>query len=92
MKPSREYYLLNEPKNWVLACLLALGEGHCDDVREQAETKLTKIEAQIKDLQAIRKTLKKLISECSAGNEKGNCPIVQSLNLNLNSSDKKTEI
>lgn len=60
-----------------IAHLLELGEGHCDDVREQAEAKLGQIEAQIKDLQAMRKTLKKLITECSAGNENGSCPIVQ---------------
>ena len=60
-----------------IAHLLELGEGHCDDVREQAEAKLGQIEAQIKDLQAMRKTLKKLITECSAGNDNGSCPIVQ---------------
>ena len=62
--------------------LLELGDGHCDDVREQAEVKLAQIETQIKDLQAMRKTLKKLITECSADNESGNCPIVQSLTVN----------
>jgi len=65
-----------------IAHLLELGEGHCDDVREQAEAKLGQIEAQIKDLQAMRKTLKKLVTECSAGNESGSCPIVQSLTVN----------
>ena len=62
-----------------IAHLLELGEGHCNDVREQAEAKLKQIEAQIKDLQSMRKTLKKLISECSSSNENGDCPIVQSL-------------
>lgn len=62
-----------------IAHLLELGDGHCDDVREQAEAKLSKIEAQIKDLQSMRKMLKTLVSECSAGNGKGRCPIVQSL-------------
>jgi len=69
--------------------LLELGDGHCDDVREQAETKLSQIEAQIKDLQAMRKTLKKLITECSAGNESGSCPIVQSLTVNTSKSSNK---
>ena len=59
--------------------LLELGEGHCNDVREQAETKLKQIEAQIKDLQSMHKTLKKLITECNASNKKESCPIVQSL-------------
>lgn len=59
--------------------LLELGDGHCNDVREQAEAKLAKIETQIKDLQAMRKTLKTLISQCNAGDGSGCCPIVQSL-------------
>jgi len=71
-----------------IARLLALGDGHCDDVREQAEAKLIKIESQIKDLQAMRKTLKKLVTECNAGNENGRCPIVQSLTVNSASKIK----
>lgn len=62
-----------------IAHLLELGDGHCDDVREQAEAKLSQVEAQIKDLQSMRKTLKKLISECNTDSESGCCPIVQSL-------------
>jgi MerR family mercuric resistance operon transcriptional regulator len=65
-----------------IAHLLELGEGQCNDVREQAETKLRQIEAQIKDLQSMRKTLKKLITECNTDNESGRCPIVQSLTEN----------
>lgn len=62
-----------------VAHLLELGDGHCDDVREQAEAKLTQIEAQIKDLQSMRKTLKKLVTECSSVEGKRGCPIVQTL-------------
>ncbi len=71
-----------------IAHLLELGEGHCNDVREQAEAKLGQIEAQIKDLQTIRKTLKKLITECNGGDKSEPCPIVQSLTEN---SAKKNE-
>jgi len=59
--------------------LLELGDGHCEDVRKQAEAKLVQIESQIRDLQAMRKTLKKLIAECVSGGKRGRCPIVQSL-------------
>ena len=62
-----------------IAHLLELGGGHCDDVREQAEAKLGQIEAQIKDLQAMRRTLKKLITQCHSGTNRDQCPIVQSL-------------
>ncbi len=73
-----------------IAHLLELGEGHCNDVREQAEVKLKQIEVQIKDLQSIRKTLKNLISECNTGGESERCPIVQSLTENsANPSTKK---
>ncbi len=65
-----------------IAHLLESGEGHCNDVREQAEVKLKQIEVQIKDLQSIRKTLKNLISECNTGGESECCPIVQSLTEN----------
>jgi len=65
-----------------IAHLLELGDGHCDDVREQAEAKLAHIEMQIKGLQSMRKTLKKLITECNTGDGSGCCPIVQSLTKN----------
>ena len=59
--------------------LLELGDGHCSDVRQQAETKLVTIEAQIKDLQAMRRTLKRLVSECCDGQDSHPCPIIHSL-------------
>lgn len=62
-----------------IAHLLELGDGHCEDVREQAEARLAQIEAQIKDLQSMRKALRKLVTECRSGNLRGHCPIVQSL-------------
>jgi len=62
-----------------IAHLLELGDGHCADVSEQANMKLAKIEVQIKDLQAMRKALKKLVTECQSGKQRGRCPIIQSL-------------
>jgi len=62
-----------------IAHLLELGDGHCSDVRQQAETKLLKIEAQIKDLQAMRRTLKHLVNECCDGQDNHPCPIIHSL-------------
>ncbi|MCF6324013.1 MAG: MerR family DNA-binding protein [Gammaproteobacteria bacterium] len=62
-----------------IAHLLELGDGHCSDVRQQAEAKLSQIEGQIKGLQSMRKTLKKLITECNTGGERRCCPIVRSL-------------
>jgi MerR family transcriptional regulator, mercuric resistance operon regulatory protein len=59
--------------------LLALGEGHCDDVRARAEAKHTQIQAQIDDLTALRSTLDRLIRTCRTGASDTYCPIVESL-------------
>jgi MerR family mercuric resistance operon transcriptional regulator len=62
-----------------IADLMALGDGHCHDVREHAEKKREKIDSQIQDLQALRKTLDQLINACRAGADKHKCPIVETL-------------
>lgn len=62
-----------------IADLLAFSEGHCQDVRLRAEHKLEKIEKQIRDLQALKKTLTQLIKACYAGKDKQQCPIVETL-------------
>lgn len=62
-----------------IAELLKIGDGHCDDVRARAETKRNKIEKQIQDLLALRKTLDQLICECNSGKNGAHCPIVETL-------------
>ncbi len=59
--------------------LLSIGDGHCDDVRERAEDKVAQIDAQIRDLQALRKTLASLIDKCRTSTDKAHCPIVGTL-------------
>jgi MerR family mercuric resistance operon transcriptional regulator len=59
--------------------LLELGDGHCADVRTRAEDKRRQVEAQIRDLRAMRATLDKLIAACRAGRGDARCPIVESL-------------
>ena len=59
--------------------LLELGDGHCADVRNRAEEKRGQIEAQIRDLRAMRATLDKLIAACRAGRGDAHCPIVETL-------------
>lgn len=58
--------------------LLKLGNGHCADVREHAEIKLKKVEQQIRDLETLKNTLRKLIQQCRQGKSQ-HCPIVKSL-------------
>lgn len=58
-----------------VAELLALGEGHCNDVRKQAESKRDRIIQQIDDLTCIKRSLDQLIQSCGKGN-KDHCPII----------------
>ena len=62
-----------------IAQLLELGSGQCEDVRHQAEARLTQIESQIKDLQAMRRVLRQLVNDCRRHARPGYCPIVQTL-------------
>jgi len=62
-----------------IADLLALGDGHCRDVRISAEKKREKIQQQIQDLQALQDTLTQLINTCHSGKENQKCPIVETL-------------
>ena len=58
--------------------LLELGVGACTETRALAEIRLADIEARLQDLQAMRRTLKRLIETCRAGRA-ASCPIVESL-------------
>jgi len=62
-----------------IAELLDLGDGHCDDVRLRAEEKQAHIDAQIKGLRKLRKTLDKLIKACQSDSNTAHCPIVETL-------------
>jgi MerR family mercuric resistance operon transcriptional regulator len=62
-----------------IAELLELGEAHCADVREKAQAKRAQIDAQIRDLAAMREALDRLIARCRAGQRDARCPIIESL-------------
>lgn len=62
--------------------LLALGSGHCDDVRSRAEEKRNQITHQIKDLESLKATLNTLIDACRAGRDNECCPVVEALTNN----------
>lgn len=62
--------------------LLAIADGaiyKCHDVRKIAETKLEYINQQIKQLNKLKKSLSKLITECQHAKKITNCPIIESL-------------
>ncbi len=62
-----------------IAELLELGDGRCKDVRSRAEEKRAQVEAQIRDLKALRATLDSLIRACRSGRDTTHCPLVQTL-------------
>jgi hypothetical protein len=59
--------------------MLALRDSDCADVRQRAEQKRRQIDAQRKDLKALRRTLSKLIDACGSGKDATPCPIVETL-------------
>ncbi len=54
-------------------------ETTCEDVRQQAEAKLTDIEQKIADLQRIHNALQKLAAACREKGPTGECPILEAL-------------
>ncbi len=67
--------------------LLDIGSSNCCDVRERAEVKRAQVEAQIRDLTALRTTLDGLIDACKNGSTSVGCPIVESLIQNDSEPD-----
>lgn len=61
-----------------IAELLALGSASCRETQQLAEHKRADIEARMKDLRAMRRTLNRLIKSCRAGGATA-CPIIDSL-------------
>ena len=60
--------------------LLALEDGHCQEVRELAEHKHTLITQRIDDLQKMRSALDKLIKRCKLNKSGGAaCAIIETL-------------
>ena len=60
--------------------LLRLEDGQsCSETRTLAEHKLAVIEVRLADLNRMRRLLKNLISECSAGKRPRSCPIIATL-------------
>jgi MerR family copper efflux transcriptional regulator len=50
----------------------------CEDIREHAEAKIKDIEAKIRSLQAMKRALAKLVTECSGSGPITECPILES--------------
>ena len=62
-----------------LLALRATPRARCADVRTYAAHKIEDIEGKIRSLAHMRKTLEKLIAECSGDGPVTRCPILESL-------------
>jgi MerR family mercuric resistance operon transcriptional regulator len=51
----------------------------CGETHDLAVRKLALINAKIADLIKIQRALEGLVHQCEAGNQEGDCPIIQSL-------------
>jgi MerR family mercuric resistance operon transcriptional regulator len=60
-----------------LLSLRAEPKTSCEDVRECAEAKIIHIEAKIRSLQAMKRALAKLVTECSGSGSITECPILE---------------
>ena len=59
--------------------LLALGESHCSEVQELAESKLVSVRSKINDLCRLERVLEGLVTQCRSNPDNTACPIVESL-------------
>jgi hypothetical protein len=64
-----------------LLSLLAAPKARCADVKRRADIKLRDIEEKIRALQAMRRALRRLVSQCDGKLPASECPILESLNV-----------
>lgn len=70
-----------------VAELLKLDDGtHCDDARSLAEQKLVDVRRKIASLQKMESTLANLVERCRCSTDPQQCPIIHSLQGNLNAT------
>lgn len=50
--------------------------SHCDHIRQRADAKITDIEAKIRRLQQMKRSLGKIVQRCQAENSPETCPLV----------------
>ena len=74
-----------------LLALRATPRARCADVRTYAAHKIEDIEGKIRSLAHMRKTLEKLIAECSGDGPVTQCPILESLDSESSSVGQKVK-
>ena len=74
-----------------LLALRATPQARCADVRTYAAHKIEDIEGKILSLARMRKTLEKLIAECSGDGPVTQCPILESLDSEASTVGQKVK-
>ncbi len=59
---------------------LSSAQSSCDHIRRKAETKITDIEQKIRNLQQIKRSLKRIVNRCHQKNSTVDCPLVHKPN------------
>jgi len=62
--------------------LLGMADGEvkqCSEIQAFAESRLSKIRAQIADLKAMERTLSNLVQQCALSDKIADCPIIDTL-------------
>jgi len=62
-----------------IKALIELSTGSCQEVQHLAEHKLGIVQAKIKDLKSLEKSLKHLVSSCQSNPDTASCPVIDSL-------------
>jgi MerR family mercuric resistance operon transcriptional regulator len=75
-----------------LLALRTTPRARCADVRMYAAHKIEDIEGKIRSLARMRKTLEKLIAECSGDGPVTQCPILESLDSESSIVGKKVKL
>ena len=65
--------------------------SRCGEVQRKAQAKLRQVERKVKDLQALARSLQRLIRNCRAGQPSDHCPILTSLEQEAVRTDKTTK-
>jgi MerR family mercuric resistance operon transcriptional regulator len=82
-------FSLNEIKK--LLALRATPRARCADVRRYATHKIEDIDARIRSLARMRKTLEKLLDECSGNRPATQCSILESLDSQPSTRSQKVK-
>lgn len=59
--------------------LIDLSAGSCHEVQHLAEHKLDIVQAKIKDLIRLEKSLKQLVTSCQTNSDTASCPVIDAL-------------